>query len=205
MKNKDKTNNEIIYYTIGESYGGQQDWFSDLWMYKGGCAAITACEMSIYMAMFKGKTSLYPYDIDLVSKEDFIKFGMLMKPYLKPRISGIKTLQTYIDGFKKYLCSAGQDQISLIGLDGGESIEKAKISIKLSIDNGIPIPYLLLLHKKKIFKDFNWHWFLLTGYQEYDGDFKVKVVTYGKYFWFSLKELWNTGYSEKGGMIFLSL
>lgn len=33
---------------------------------------------------------------------------------------------------------------------------------------------------------------------------KVKAVTYGEYQWLSLKELWDTGYEEKGGLILFS-
>ena len=38
-------------------------------------------------------------------------------------------------------------------------------------------------------------------YEETEDDLMVKAVSYGEYKWFSLKELWDTGYDKKGGMI----
>ena len=32
----------------------------------------------------------------------------------------------------------------------------------------------------------------------------VKTVTYGEYLWLDLDRLWNTGFSEKGGLILLN-
>jgi len=33
----------------------------------------------------------------------------------------------------------------------------------------------------------------------------VKVVSYGTFRWFSLKELWDTGYSRKGGLVLVTI
>ena len=50
-------------------------------------------------------------------------------------------------------------------------------------------------------EDYIWHWFILAGYEETGNDLLVKAVSYGEYKWFSLKEMWDTGYDKKGGMI----
>ena len=34
-----------------------------------------------------------------------------------------------------------------------------------------------------------------------EDDLLVKAVSYGEYKWFSLSEMWDTGYDKKGGMI----
>lgn len=63
--------------------------------------------------------------------------------------------------------------------------------------------YLMLKHKneKGPLEDYIWHWFILAGYEETGNDLLVKAVSYGEYKWFSLKEMWDTGYDKKGGMI----
>ena len=53
-------------------------------------------------------------------------------------------------------------------------------------------------------KDYVWHWFLLTGYEEYEDVMMVKAVTYGSYQWLDFDNLWDTGYTNKGGMILYS-
>ncbi|MCI7681564.1 MAG: hypothetical protein MSP55_04995, partial [Fusobacterium necrophorum] len=66
------------------------------------------------------------------------------------------------------------------------------------------IPYLNLLHQNPIFEDYEWHWFLLTGYEEKKEKFLLKAVTYGKSELLDFEELWNSGHDEKGGMVLLT-
>lgn len=62
-------------------------------------------------------------------------------------------------------------------------------------------PYEVIITVNKKIVDFVWHWFLCIGYEETADDLLIKVETYGEATTFSLKELWNTGYKEKGGLI----
>lgn len=191
---------ELKYFSIDNSYGSNQDWFSNFLMHMGGCAAVTACDSCIYLARTFGMTHLYPYDANDITRTDFVSFGMLMKPYLKPRVGGISKLSMYEDGFGKYLADK-KAAISLHGFLGENTWEAARKFVRKQIDGGLLIPFLLLKHKSPKLKDFVWHWFVLTGYEQTEEDFAVTIATYGKRFVFSLKELWDTGYAQKGGMV----
>lgn len=79
----------LDYFIIDGEVGGNQDWFRNVVMHIGGCAAATACDCCIYFAKYKGKKNLYPFDAENLSKEDYIQFSMKMKPYLRPRMSGV--------------------------------------------------------------------------------------------------------------------
>ena len=63
---------ELEHYYIDKSYGGNQDWFTDLWMNRGGCGAVAACECCLSLARNFGLTQLYPFDPFDVTREDFI-------------------------------------------------------------------------------------------------------------------------------------
>ena len=131
---------------------------------------------------------------------------MKMKPYLRPRMGGIRTLELYLEGFGAYLKDQGVAELKMEGFSGENTFEQAKNAIRHQIDLEMPIPYLLLHHTEKNLKDFEWHWFLLIGYEEEEGTREkmgVKAVTYGEETWLDLKSLWNTGYQEKGGIILL--
>lgn len=39
---------ELKYFTIEDSFGGNQDWFTDPMMNRGGCGAVTACDTCMY-------------------------------------------------------------------------------------------------------------------------------------------------------------
>ena len=52
---------ELDYFTIEGCYGGNQDWFTNLVMHMGGCAAATACDSCIYFGLQNEKMKpLYP-------------------------------------------------------------------------------------------------------------------------------------------------
>ena len=195
---------ELPYYTINKSYGGNQDWFHDPFMKLGGCAAATACDYCIYMAMHEGKKHLYPFAVRQIDKESYMQFALRMKPYLRPRFEGIKTLPIFMDGFMKYLQDIGEQSTTVHGLSGHESVKEAIAAVRKQIDDRIPIPFLLLKHKNPSVSFFTWHWFLVVGYEEWEEEFYIKVATYGKYHWLSLHELWDTGFKEKGGMIIIT-
>ena len=97
---------ELDFFRVGRAYGGNQDWFADPMMRLGGCAAVTACDSSIYFDRYRG-TRLYPFHQGRISKKEYTRFGMRMKPYLKPRWSGIDSLDIYIDGYGAFLEDAG--------------------------------------------------------------------------------------------------
>lgn len=196
---------ELKYFNIGKSYGGNQRWMLDPSMHMGGCAALTTCDAFIQMARHKGRSDLYPYDASNVIKKEYKKFGRFMKLYLRPRETGIKDLDTYMDGVRQYLSDTEITDVALRGISGEEKLETAVFAIRSSIDKGIPVSYLMLKHQNKKFNFFEWHWFLVVGYEEKEGMFYIKVATYGKKHWLCLNELWDTGCEEKGGIVIFEL
>ena len=88
---------------------------------------------------------------------------------------------------------------------GHASAEEARTKIVAQIDKGFPIPILVLQHKDPRFADYVWHWFLLNGYEWREtaggAKFFVKAVSYGEWEWFDFERLWDTGHSEKGGLV----
>lgn len=195
---------ELTYFSIENSFGGNQDWFRDYWMHLGGCAAAAACDSCIAMEKAGIKKGLYPFDIENLTKSDYLDFSMRMKPYLKPRMRGIDRLDIYVDGMRKYLQDAGNTDLQLTAYEDANPVQKAMLTVKKQIDSGFPIPYLLLRHRNSQFRDLLWHWFMLTGYEEADGELYVKETTYGGFRYLSFQELWDSGYRKNGGMILYS-
>lgn len=196
---------ELDYINIEGAYGGNQNWFKDFMIRFGGCAAISACDTSIYLAAtFPELLDLSPIKSKEVAKEDFMKFGKRMKKYLRPRATGISKISLFEKGFSRYAESVGT-KIEIDALEGTRPYEEAEAFVKTKIDEGICISYLLLRHKDKAFEDFTWHWFTLTGYEMTDSELFVFFSSWGKNYKLPLKALWNTGYRKKGGMVALKM
>ena len=197
--------NILDYFTIEGAVGGSQEWFKNVVMYIGGCAAATACDCCIYLALSRGMTKLYPYDVHALTKKDYIDFSMKMKPYLKPRVNGVNKLYMFTEGFGRYLEDVGEQRIEMDELPGTRSVREAEEFVRAHIDGGCPVPWLMLRHKKARYKDFVWHWFLCYGYEESADGLRITVATYGASHTLPLRDLWDTGYEEKGGLIGLRM
>lgn len=194
---------ELEHFYIGSSYGGNQDWFRTFMMRIGGCGAETACDSSLYFAFHRDIENIYPFDKNDLTKADYVKFAHMIEKYLWPRMSGINRVDIFIEGYAAYLKDRGIRNIEMEELSGSEPYEKAAAALTRQIDNGYPVPLLILNHRDRSLKDYVWHWFLINGYDRPDGteDIRVKAVTYSGYQWLDLRKLWDTGYMNRGGAV----
>jgi hypothetical protein len=197
----------LPHFYVGDSLGGQQDWYSritDFGLNVGGCAAITACDCAICLEKYFGLRGLYPFDSQNVTREDYLRFGKIMEPYLYPRWSGVDKLEIYLDGFGKFLRDRNVD-LKLSSWSGENDFDNTREVIRRQIDANLPIPCLTLNHQAQSLQDYVWHWFILNGYELRDEEFFVQAVSYGVGRWFDFATLWNTGYSRKGGLILFEI
>ena len=195
--------NEIPFFNVENDFGGDQHKLDRFIMQKGGCAAVTACDCSIYFELYKNIRGLYPYDIKNISYKNYRQFSEIMTPYLHPRMGGIDKLEIYIDGFKKFLKRRNVMNINFTAWTRQENFSSTVEKIKAEIDAGFPIPCLTLENKNPDLKLYVWHWFLLTGYDDSE-IFKVKTTTYGKSDWVDFDKLWDDG-EQHGGLVLISL
>lgn len=192
---------ELDYVHIGEALGGSQDWLPDWDMNRGGCAAVTACDLCLYLAAREGFPALCPCDPARPSREDFIAFAKVMRPYLTPRYHGIDFLEIYLSGLADYWRDVGYSGMRAEGLSGAVPLETAEAAIRSQLDAELPVPYLLLRHKDPALEDLEWHWFNLAGYEETPEGLSVEVVTYGEPQWLGLRRLWDESEGRRGGII----
>ena len=198
-----KMKKELDYFFVDHHYGGNQDIMKDLVMRFGGCAALTACDSSIFLDLYHG-THLYPFDCRHISQKDYEAFASIMKPYLHPRMTGISRLELFTEGFGAYIRDHSDCTLQFTEFAGDNPLSDAREQIIKKIDESYPVPYLMLYNQHSFLKDFAWHWFVINGYAKADDAFYVKVVSYGEFRWFRLPDLWHTGYKRKGGLILIN-
>ena len=195
----------LEHFRVDGAYGWNQDWFTDWFLRMGGCAAVTACDACVYFALRRGREKLYPYDPRQVTRTDYLRFSRMMKPYLSPRMRGIDRLDIYQEGVGAYARSVGETDLVVGALSGERSFAEAEAAVAAQIDGGYPVPFLLLQHQDPRLQFYVWHWFLLMGYDRSPESTLVQAVTYGSAHWLDFRRLWDTGFSERGGMILFSL
>ena len=196
---------ELDYFTIGNSYGGNQRWMRSVKMCVGGCGAITACDVSILFSRIFGITAACPQEAAVPTREAYVAFAHRMENYLWPRRMGIDRIEIFMEGYAKYLEDAGVTGIGISGIHGDRPYEEAREAVRRQIDAGIPVPMLLLRHRDRRFRNYNWHWFPLIGYEETEDAFRVKLATYSISEWLDLAALWDTGHDRRGGLVLLDV
>ncbi|MBQ6206353.1 MAG: hypothetical protein IJK52_04660 [Oscillospiraceae bacterium] len=192
---------ELRHFTIDGAYGWNQDWFPGFFMRLGGCAAVTACDSCVYFALRRGLRNLIPFDPGQITRRNYLTLSERMKPYLHPRMRGIDRLEIYQDGFGAYLRDIGASGWRVGALHGDAPFADAADALREQIRSGYPVPFLLLMHDNPAFDFYEWHWFLLMGYDERPDSLFAQAVTYGASRWLDFRKLWHTGRAEKGGMI----
>ena len=67
---------ELPYFRVEGAVGGSQDWFTqDRWMKRGGCAAITATDCSLYFSLYKGRKAACPQAQPELTKKEYISLN----------------------------------------------------------------------------------------------------------------------------------
>ena len=206
---------ELEYFAIEGAFGGNQDWFSNVVMNMGGLRCGNGVRQLYLFCKIYGNACIVSLRYQQSDKEDYKRFSQVMKPYIRPRVGGVRKLSWYVDGFSKYIAAvqakldieeAGFLNIRMQEVSGDVEYAEAYRQIKSQIDAGLPVPYLMLKHKNtEEFKDFTWHWFLVVGYEEKDEDMLIRIATYGEEIWLSLRKMWATGYEEKGGIVLYTI
>lgn len=192
---------ELDYFYISSNFGWNQNDFKAYWMRIGGCGAVTACDSFVYFKKYFRKDRLYPYDVEKVDYDEYFSFTNVIKPYLRPRITGIDRLDIYIDGVRQYFDDVGENSLKISGYEGDNKYDDASLILKNQIDKKYIVPMLVLNNRNSVVRDYVWHWFLLGGYEEIEDKLMVKVITYGTYRWVNFEDLWNSGHRRKGGLI----
>lgn len=154
---------------------------------------------------FQRPSGLYPYPAEKISRREYVSFTDVMKPYLRPRWGGIDRLETYIEGFGRFLSDRGESALRMKPWPGESGLPETKAILKKQLQTGWLIPCLTLRHSHPAMRDYDWHWYILNGYEEQGETLLVKAVTFGAWRWLDFAVLWNTGHDQKGGLILYDL
>ena len=196
---------ELDYFRVDNWIGGNQDRVIDPILHFAGCAAIAASDSCVFLSRYFGRTALYPSPSDHLTKKEYTALLRRMKKYLHPQKYGIDNVRQFILGFRNYLNDAGESGLWAEEYSTHHSEADGITVIRRQIDSGILVPFLMLRNRDKSLSWYDWHWFLVTGYEDREDGFYIRVTTYGTHIWLALHRLWETGFDKKGGLVIYHL
>ena len=142
----------IYHNTKMVGYGGDQDWFADVWAQKAGCASVLG-------------SNLYGYYVGITRcfRADFIKIMVDLYSYMTPGKMGFPYFYKFAHAFcdrmeKEGICLKPRY------LKNSKSVKQSLEFVRKAIDNGHPVGVLVLSHRAPEMKEDNWHWVCITGY-----------------------------------------
>ena len=188
---------ELPFITVAGHYGGDQYKFPRIRMRGGGCSTVCACHAATLIALSDPERRAFsPLKSLNVTRKDFNAFGVEMFPYVHPGFRGMPETAMFRESFGKYADSVGC-HADYSELQGTASFDEALAFIENAIASDEYVQYLLLRHQDKQFDEIEWHWFTITAI---DGSV-ITFSSFGEKCHADLRELWDTGFDEKGGLI----
>lgn len=130
--------------------GGNQDWFSDSWARKAGCASVSATDIFIYYTKRESKFDKITY-LDYMSE---------MFKLMEPGKRGFPYVYIYARRLSRLLSNCKYQ------IYRRPVVYQASKVVKESIDNGHPLGLLILTHRRRKIRDDLWHWVTIVGYEE---------------------------------------
>lgn len=145
-------------------YGGDQDWFSREIQRKAGCASVAGANLAAYYAAnFAGASSLYKGSANPFRKDEYISAMEDMYRYMTPGPVGFPYPERFASQFGAFAESRGVSVKPRLFMKA-KGYEKCADFVRAALDEGHPVPLLILHHRAARLTDDNWHWVTITGW-----------------------------------------
>lgn len=156
---------------IQVGYGGNQEWFLQVFQRTAGCASVTGANLAAYYAScFPVCRGLYPGDTGRFSKSEYLASMEDMYRYMTPGPMGFPVAGQFV---KQFLLFAGERGCAFQAHKMFHRCDcKERMDfVKEAIAAGNPLAFLILKHRAPEMRENNWHWVTITGWiEDADGE-----------------------------------
>lgn len=145
-------------------FGGNQDWFVDVWARKAGCASVSATDIFIYYTKHERE----------FAKTMYLDYMNEMFKLMEPGKRGFPYVYIYARRLSRLLnnCKYRIYRRPLV-------YDASKIIID-SINHGHPLGLLILTHRRRKVRDDLWHWVTIVGYEETEKGLDIVFLDCGE-------------------------
>lgn len=147
-------------------YGGNQEWFSQLFQKRAGCASVSGANIAAYYAArFSNYRTLYSGNTTHFEKAEYISNMESMYKSMTPGPFGFPVASRFEKRFLQFATERGVTLESQTLFRGYRSQDRIRL-VKEAIAAGDPIAFLILRHRAPELLEDNWHWVTITGWVE---------------------------------------
>lgn len=184
------------------SYGYNQEWFNDEWRRLAGCGPTVATMMVSYMALKEERLLIE------TASDKMQALGRMNEvwDYVTPRFGGGLYKASWLaSGVKQYMEEHQlPNQTKMISispfLSRRPSVDVVQEFISHALVSDVPVAFLNR-HKGRESSLWTWHWVLLVGICEVDGDIRCHILDEGEKREFSLSN-WLQDTLLGGGFVY---
>lgn len=195
----------IIQEGDTQYYGGSQYWYPKFFHRQNSCGPVAAANTVACLSnrQLCDQLSQFPCAAAAYTKDAFVKRMIEARKFVRPGLMGLTSIEQYGRQTADYAKSTGLKLIPVYG-DQFDSVEEAWSFIENGLSSGCPVSFLLLMHKSTAFKDFLWHWMIITHLMKDPATDRSQIVisTWGERHVLDLHDLW-TNQGKKGNIRFV--
>ena len=152
------------------AYGGNQEWFPDLWARQAGCGSVTGANMAACFSLNRPEySSLAPDCQPVMAKADYLSLMQEMYRRMKPGLMGYPYPAKLARAFSAYSKEKGLSLAPHV-VCSWKDWKEGYALVKQSLDSGSPVGFLILAHRAPELKEDIWHWITICGYGEAETD-----------------------------------
>lgn len=165
---------------VQAGYGGNQEWFSQVFQRTAGCASVTGANLAAYYASRAAESrGLYSGNTERFSKSEYLRVMEEVYRYMTPGPMGFPVAGRFV---QKFLQFAGEHGSTFRAhtMFHRCGCEERMTFLKEAIAKGNPVAFLVLRHRAPEMRENNWHWVTITGWIEDAGGEQVIVSNCGE-------------------------
>ena len=140
------------------AYGGSQNWYSEFWNRKAGCAAVCASDLAAFHHL-----GIEPASDNTISQARFLTLMDEMFCYMRPGMRGFPHADKFLTQFLSYAQAHGAEFCGEV-IENWASAEDAFRCVRRSIADNLPLALLILGHNAPEIDENTWHWMCVTGF-----------------------------------------
>ena len=143
------------------AYGGNPEWFPGTFQRRAGCGSVTGTNIAVCEGLFSEEVE----NSESIPHESYLELMEGMYQYMTPGFMGYPLIGKFKKDFLSFASDRGK-KLKARSMFLPRNRQDCLDFIKEGLYHGHPTALLIWRHSRKEFREDNWHWVTITGYDE---------------------------------------